>query len=187
MLPSADLVLVDRADGGNLVVNPPREVWERGELSGEELRLWACLVAAAGGAMLQTLPQLQGGCINYWEAGNWALNNDAPPAGHKEARQHRMVHLHLLGRSPQSTSASWKWGEAPFFPPYAERKRWAASHRRLMPSEVRNIVVATMDSLTRKYGFAPNAIERSLDCTRCAYPIAASSASGAALCPTCAS
>ena len=31
--------------------------------------------------MIDVLPQLAGGCINYWEAGNWALNDEAEPKG----------------------------------------------------------------------------------------------------------
>ncbi|MGZ5446485.1 MAG: hypothetical protein ACXWLY_31685 [Thermoanaerobaculia bacterium] len=65
-----ELVLVDREDGGNLIVEPPRDVWERSELTAEELTLWSFLIAATGRAMLDVLPQLEGGCINYWEAGN---------------------------------------------------------------------------------------------------------------------
>src|SRR3954465_4561251 len=95
-LPAADLVLVDRNDGGNLIVNPPRDVWERSELTAQELTHWGFLVAATGRAMLDTLPQLAGGCINYWEAGNWALNELAEPRGPKTAPTHRRVHLHLL-------------------------------------------------------------------------------------------
>src|SRR5829696_2875375 len=67
VLPDARLLLVSRLDGGNLVVNPPRRVWERSALTPPELTRWAALVAAAGRAMLETLPQLEGGCINYWE------------------------------------------------------------------------------------------------------------------------
>ena len=33
--------------------------------------------------MLETLPQLDGGCINDWEAGNGALNNETEPKGAK--------------------------------------------------------------------------------------------------------
>ena len=55
------LVLVDRKDGGHLVVNPPREVWERSELSPLELTLWSFLVAATGQSMLEELPQLLAG------------------------------------------------------------------------------------------------------------------------------
>lgn len=78
-----DLVLVDREDGGHLCVNPPRDVWERGELMPRELTLWSFLVAATGRAMLAVLPQLEGGCINYWEAGNWALNDKPSPRGRR--------------------------------------------------------------------------------------------------------
>src|SRR5215207_10515198 len=53
-----------RSDGGHLLVNPPRPVWERTELTPRELALWGCLVAATAKAMLETLPQLSGGCLN---------------------------------------------------------------------------------------------------------------------------
>src|SRR6185503_10551912 len=121
VMPDLELVLVDRGDGGNLIVNPPRNVWERSELSAVELSLWSSLVAATGKAMLDVLPQLEGGCINYWEAGNWALNEQAEPRGPKTAREHRRMHLHLLGRSPGATHPAWRWGESPVFPRYAER------------------------------------------------------------------
>ena len=88
-----DKVLSDRNDGGHLVVNPSKDVWERGELSPNELVQWSYLVAATGAAMLKTLPVLAGGCLNYWEAGNWALNELAPPRGAKDVLQHRRVHL----------------------------------------------------------------------------------------------
>lgn len=67
LLPDLASVLLDRADGGNLVVLPPRPVWERSELDQEELVQWGFLVASSGRAMLDVLPQLDGGCINYWE------------------------------------------------------------------------------------------------------------------------
>jgi hypothetical protein len=41
-------LFLDRSDGGHLVVNPPRDVWERSELTAEELVRWSFLVAAAG-------------------------------------------------------------------------------------------------------------------------------------------
>jgi hypothetical protein len=77
VLPGRDLVLVSRMDGGHLIVNPPRAVWERSELTRRELMQWSALVAATGRAMLDVLPQLEGGCINYWEAGNWSLGRSA--------------------------------------------------------------------------------------------------------------
>src|SRR5215212_2638063 len=93
-LPDPTLVMVSREDGGNLVVLPPREVWERSELTPQELALWSFLVSATATAMLDVLPQLDGGCINYWDAGNWALNDDADPKGRKRADEYRRLHLH---------------------------------------------------------------------------------------------
>jgi hypothetical protein len=170
VLPDASLVLVDRADGGNLVVDPPRPVWDRGELDADELRDWSCLVAAAGTAMLAELPQLAGGCINYWDAGNWALNAAAEPVGPKSGPTHRQLHLHLLGRSPGATDADLRWGEAPRFPDYADRHAWAAPHARLMPDECARVVAATADVLRDKYGVAHADMDIGGACAKCGYP-----------------
>ena len=126
---------IDRADGGHLVVNPAREVWDRSDLSCDELMQWAALAAAAGWAMLNALPQLADGCINYWDAGNWALHEDAVPAGPKRPGAHRKVHLHLLGRSRTASHPSWRWGEAPLWPRFADRVRWAESFDPLTAKE----------------------------------------------------
>src|SRR3954471_2784929 len=171
VLPNRTLVLVDREDGGNLVVNPPREVWERGELTAAELTQWSFLVAAAGGAMIHTLSQLNGGCVNYWEAGNWALNDAAEPIGPKTARECRRVHMHLLGRSRTAKDPSWKWGEAPKFPDYADRLRWAATFQRLTPAECSNIVAKLQQLLTNKYGMDRSQIAPWSPCANCHYPM----------------
>ena len=152
VLPDGASLLVSRENGGNLVVNPPRLVWERSELSAVELMLFAFLVSAAGRAMLDELPQLEGGCINYWEAGNWALNHEAEPKGPKQAREYRRMHLHLLGRSPSSTSAAWQWGESPRFPAFAEREWCARDFEPLTADECRRIVERTGALLRTKYG-----------------------------------
>jgi len=151
VLPAANLVLVDRADGGNLVVNPPRPVWERSCLTREELVQWSFLVAATAQAMLEVLPQLEGGCINYWEAGNWALNEGADPPGAKTAPAHRQVHMHLLGRSRFAKSPDWRWGEAPRFPAYADRLDWAASNARLTEAECEAVIARARVVLAEKY------------------------------------
>ena len=56
MLPARAWLLVSRENGGNLVVNPPRPVWDRSELTPVELSQFAFLVAAAGRALLDVLP-----------------------------------------------------------------------------------------------------------------------------------
>ena len=150
-----DLLLVSREDGGNLIVNPPRDVWERSELTAEELIGWSFLIAATGRAMLDVLPQLDGGCINYWEAGNWALNDAAEPKGPKSARGHRSVHMHLLGRSRTATHPSWRWGEAPKFPDFDDRRAWAARFEPLTEEECARIVARTEEILRERYAVSP--------------------------------
>ncbi len=167
VLPARKLVLVDRQTGGNLVVNPPRVVWERSELTAAELTHWSFLVAAAGRAMLDVLPQLTGGCINYWEAGNWALHDDAEPKGPKTAPNFRQVHLHLLGRSRTTTDADWRWGEAPRFPAFAARHTWAAKNERLTPAECQKIVQRATSLLQTQYAVQA---QQSAACAGCGYP-----------------
>ena len=165
-LPDRSALLLDREAGGNLRILPPRIVWERGELSPGELTAFGFLVAATGYAMLGALPQLDGGCINYWEAGNWALNDDAEPRGRKIARQHRAMHLHLLGRSPSGP----RWGESPLFPDYADRLTWAADHQRLSPLECLNIVALTHRRLETFYSVPVGKLSATAACRDCGYP-----------------
>lgn len=175
-LPDAKLVLVSRLDGGNLIIEPPRSVWERSELTAEELERWSALVAASGRAMLDVLPQLDGGCINYWEAGNWALNENADPPGPKRAPDHRRVHLHLLGRSRKATHPAWRWGEAPRFPDFADRFDWAAGFERLTAEECRAVVSRVEQLLEERYGFRRDEMAASTPCDRCGYPAARAAA-----------
>ena len=170
VLPDRWSLLASRENGGNLVVNPPRAVWERSELTPAELTQFAFLVAAAGRAMLDVLPQLEGGCINYWEAGNWALNDDAEPKGRKTAQAHRQMHLHLLGRSPASTEASWRWGESPRFPAFAEKGTWAAQFERLTAGECCQIVSRADTLLRTAYGLMSGQIANWAPCDGCGYP-----------------
>ncbi len=170
VLPARKLVLVDRRTGGNLIVNPPRPVWERSELDAHELMLWSFLVAATGRAMLDVLPQLAGGCINYWEAGNWALNDEAEPQGSKTAPAYRSVHLHLLGRSRTTADLAWRWGEAPIFPTFAERFVWAAKNERLTADEC-SLIVARAEALLRtQYDLRAEQIAPWTACSGCGYP-----------------
>lgn len=173
MLPDAASLLCTRLDGGNLQVLPPRPVWERNELTADELTQWSFLVAAAGAAMLDALPQLEDACINYWEAGNWALNDAADPVGPKVAFDHRRMHLHLLGRSRTATHPSWRWGESPRFPEFAERHTWSAGFERLTADECRAIVKGTEARLVTNYAVAPSRIAPWQACPTCGYPTAA--------------
>lgn len=169
-LPDRTLVLVSREDGGNLIVLPPRDVWERSELTPAELMHWSFLVAATGRAMLDVLPQLEGGCINYWEAGNWALNERAEPVGPKTAQDYRKVHLHLLGRSRTARDPSWKWGEAPKFPDFVERYAWAQKFERLTAQECLAILTQVETLLKTRYGMSASQLAPWSPCPLCGYP-----------------
>ena len=177
-LPDEASVLNDGDDGGHLIVDPPRNVWDRTALAPDELTSWSFLVASAARAMLETLPQLQGGCINYWDAGNWSLNDLAPPEGPKIPPQHRVMHLHLFGRSPRSESPFWQWGEAPFFPHFVERVAWAADHRRLSPAACAVITNRIGEILTTAYGQSPSSIQPSTRCPRCDYTVVGVNSAG---------
>ena len=142
---------LDRLDGGHLIVNPPRRVWEQSELTAVELAHWCFLVGAIGRAMIDVLPQLEGGCVNYFEAGNWALNDAAPPKGPKRAPDHRRVHMHIFGRSPRAKHPSWRWGEAPKLPDYKERKGWAAGFAPLEEKECKAIIKRARTLLAARY------------------------------------
>ena len=176
---------MSREDGGNLLVNPPHDVWERGELAPPDLMHWSFLVAAAGQAMIKALPQLDGGCINYWEAGNWALNFAAEPRGPKTSREHRRVHLHLLGRSRNATDPSWQWGEAPKFPDYADRKTWASKHELLTPAECRSIVAEVEKLLRDRYGFEAQQMSAWETCSGCEYPMVVTAKQSGDRCSEC--
>ncbi len=184
-LPDKGAALVSREDGGNLLVIPPRDVWERSELTPDELTHWSFLVAAAGQAMLRILPQLDGGCLNYFEAGNWALNFAAEPRGLKTGPDHRRVHLHLLGRSRNAADPSWQWGEAPKFPDYADRKVWASKHELLSAAECRSIVTEAERVLRERYGFTSDQISPWDSCSGCEYPMVVTPKQSGGRCSEC--
>ena len=139
VLPHRASLLLSREHGGNLVVNPPRPVWERSELSSAELTQFGFLVAAGGRAMIDTLPQLSGGCVNYWEAGNWALNDAAEPTGRKDARSHRSDAPAPARPEPRVDRSGMGVGESPRFPAFADRDTWGATYQRLTAAECAQI------------------------------------------------
>ena len=187
-LPDPRTIMIDRHDGGQLVVHPPRRVWDRTALEAAELTQWNVLVAATAAAMLDTLPQLRDGCVNYWDAGNWALNAEAAPAGLKTGPACRVLHQHVIGRSPGSTDPSWAWGESPFFPRFTDRFAWSAGKAPLTPAECAGLVARLSQVLIERYGVDPEAAATTAVCASCGYPAPAvdlDADTGA--CPGCAS
>ena len=181
-LPDPKTIMIDRRDGGQLVVHPPRRVWDRTALDATELTQWNFLVAAAAGAMLDTLPQLRDGCVNYWDAGNWALNEAALPVGAKAGPAHRVLHLHVVGRSSHSTDPSWAWGESPFYPQFKDRFAWSAGKAPLTAVECGVLVTRLAQLLVEQYGVDTAASEA---CARCHYPAPAGDLDATGACLDC--
>lgn len=181
-LPDPATIMIDREDGGQIVVHPPRRVWDRIALDRDELTQWNFLVAATAEAMLDTLPQLRDGCINYWDAGNWALNVEAPPVGPKAGPAHRVLHLHVIGRSPHSDDPSWQWGESPFYPRFADRFVWSQGKSPLTAAECGVLVSRLGHLLFDRYGVA---VTPSGVCARCRYPAPAGDLDAAGACRAC--
>lgn len=169
-LPDPRTIMIDRRDGGQLVVYPPRSVWDRTALDVSELTQWNLLVAATAAAMLDTLPQLRDGCVNYWDAGNWALNADAPPAGAKTGPAHRVLHQHLVGRSLVSSDSSWAWGESPFFPHFRDRFAWSEGKAPFTAAECAALMARLSQVLVERYGVLDAAASATSVCARCGYP-----------------
>lgn len=184
-LPDPKTIMIDRQDGGQLVVNPPRRVWERIALDLPELIAWNLLVAATGRAMLDCLPQLQSGCVNYWDAGNWALNDDAEPPGPKPGPTHRVLHQHVIGRSPRSGDPDWRWGESPFFPAFADRFAWSQGKTPLTPDECVAIVGRVREVLLTAYEVPPADVHDGITCVICGYPAPVASCDVSRRCATC--
>jgi hypothetical protein len=61
------------------------------------------------------------------------------------------VHLHLLGRSPGASHDSWQWGEAPRFPAFADRARWAAAFEPLTSAECDAVIARATTLLMTQY------------------------------------
>lgn len=177
-LPDSRTIMIDRADGGQLVVYPPRKVWERTALNPSELTRWTFLVASTGRAMLECLPQLEGGCLNYWDAGNWALHHEAAPAGPKTGLAHRFLHQHVIGRSPRAADPSWQWGEAPTYPAFRDRFAWSARKAPLTPKECVAVVSRLEDVLHSVYDVNPDECEPWTACAACGYPTPAAGVAG---------
>jgi len=159
-------VLLDREDGGHLVAMPPRRVWDQSELSPAEVAAFSWLVVACGKSMMVELPALRDGCVNYWDAGNWSLHDRALPPGRKEPRAHRVVHVHIFGRSPGARDPAWAWGESPAFPRFDDRQAWMAPFRPLDAGECRRVVTRLAAEWQR--GFAPG--HSQCECSACGYP-----------------
>ncbi|MEO8202131.1 MAG: hypothetical protein ABI679_16490, partial [Gemmatimonadota bacterium] len=98
---------------------------------------------------------------------------------------HRSMHLHLLGRSPASTDPSWRWGESPRFPDFADRLTWSVNYTRLNQEECNAVVRRVEALLTSRYHMSSAHIAPWAPCETCDYPTSRRGERDAFLCDEC--
>jgi hypothetical protein len=93
--------------------------------------------------------------------------------------------MHLLGRSRTAADHAWRWGEAPKFPDYSERRSWMAKFARLCPEECQAIVEKVTTLLTTHYGMHASHIAPWSTCPACRYPTRIESGQAQRVCAEC--
>jgi hypothetical protein len=89
-----------------------------------------------------------------------------------------------VGRSPRSSDPSWQWGEAPFFPPFAERMAWSQGKALLSAAECRDVVARLQRILAASYDVATTP-DGGATCAVCGYPAPALDRNHHGACPRC--
>jgi hypothetical protein len=177
--------MVSRLDGGNLIVLPPREVWDRSELTPAELTQWSFLVAATARAITRRFAAARRRMHQLLGRGQLAAQPTGGATRSEEwARAPQAAHA-PAGRSPTATDPSWRWGEAPNFPDFADRHTWAEKFERLNAEECRNIVARAESLLRERYGVPAGDLTSWSPCAACGYPTLLEQGTTGARCTEC--
>lgn len=98
--------LVDRNDGGHIVIHPKIKVIDRQQLNVQQAIEMMRMTIVAGQALkdVMTAHGVHIGRINYQDNGNWSVFDPEGPS----------LHVHLFGRA--TTARYQKYGEACYFP-----------------------------------------------------------------------
>jgi diadenosine tetraphosphate (Ap4A) HIT family hydrolase len=101
-----DFPLIDREDGGHLVIDPKLRVKDRQALSPEQAIELMRLTLIVGEAMTVALKSkdINIGRINYQDNGNWSVFNPEGP----------FLHIHLYGRA--TNAKTQRFGQSLYFP-----------------------------------------------------------------------
>jgi len=91
---SADEPLIDRIDGGHILISPKKPLLDRTEMTDEQALEFMKLTMLIGKAIEvgMTSRGIEIMRINYQDMGNWAFKRNASPH----------FHLHIFGRSKNS-------------------------------------------------------------------------------------
>jgi hypothetical protein len=118
--------LVDRLDGGHVVINPIVRVADRQQLAPYQAIEFMRLSIVTGGAMTTVLRKhgVNIGRINYQDNGNWGVFTKEGP----------YFHLHLYGRAIDAKIQ--KYGQACFFPHRNEQPEFYSNLKPLTPEDI---------------------------------------------------
>jgi diadenosine tetraphosphate (Ap4A) HIT family hydrolase len=126
---SADRPLIDREDGGHIIVEPIIKIVDRQQLQAREAIEFMRLTMVAGEAM-KTVLSANGiaiGRINYQDNGNWSVLKPEGPH----------FHLHIYGRAMNARYQPY--GQACYFPHPDTHPEWYARLKPLSSSDIDGI------------------------------------------------
>lgn len=121
--------LVDRNDGGHIVIDPRQPVSDRQQLTPIQAIELMRLTIVAGAAMTMVMNRhgVDIGRINYQDNGNWSVFK---PEG-------AMLHIHLYGRAKHATIQ--KYGQTLHMPHRDDYPELYANLKPLEPRDVQEI------------------------------------------------
>lgn len=131
--------LVDRNDGGHIVIHPKNNIPDRQHLTPRRAIELMRLTIVAGQAMttVMTCHGIEIGRINYQDNGNWSVFK---PGG-------AVLHIHLYGRAKNAVYQ--RYGQACFFPHRDEQPAYYEPFQPLTSADVmamRNEIQKLLDN-----------------------------------------
>lgn len=124
-----DYPLIDREDGGHIIINPKVKIRDRQALSPELAVELMRLTIVVGEAMTTALTNrgVDIGRINYQDNGNWSVFKDEGP----------FMHIHIYGRGKDAKIQ--RYGQSLYFPHKDEDPNFYSGLRPLDAGDVEAI------------------------------------------------
>jgi diadenosine tetraphosphate (Ap4A) HIT family hydrolase len=118
--------LVDRNDGGHIIIHPKIKVTDRQQLDSQQAieMMRMTIVAGQGLKDVMTAHGVHIGRINYQDNGNWSVFDRDGPS----------LHVHLFGRA--TTARYQKYGEACHFPNKKTHPEFYRNFKPLTPLDI---------------------------------------------------
>jgi len=124
-----ELPLVDREDGGHVVIDPIAKIVDRQQLTPSQAIELMRLTIVTGEAMSNVMKRhgIDIGRINYQDNGNWGAFKPEGP----------FMHIHLYGRA--RSARVHKYGQACYFPHRDEHPEYYSKFKPLSSDDIRGM------------------------------------------------